>query len=187
MINIRWHRSVLPFVSSFVSLLLIALVIDLVLYSVNLGYLKRWAGPIGVLLLVLSFAYSVRRKRLLVKGKLPHWLRLHEFLAWAGTLTLVVHAGLKVNAILPWIALFTLLLSTASGLTGTYILQRAKKKYQQSQRKMDPNNLAAIETHLIEGTLKIKALSGWRQRHIPITLAFFVTAMLHIGSILFLW
>ena len=186
---IRFHRSVLPFIASFAGLILTSIAVDLTLYSLNISHLKRWAGPIGVLLLLLAFGYSLRRRRLISQGSVPRWLRSHEFFSWAGTLAIMVHAGLKINAFLPWAAILAMLFSTASGLTGTYILQSAKKRFKKNHKQLKSSDAddEEIEAHLIDGSLKVQALSGWRQRHIPVTFTFFFLSLMHIGSILFLW
>ncbi len=61
-------------------------------------------------------------------------LRRHERMAWAGSLLVLVHAGVHFNAWLGWLALAAMLINVASGLTGKYLLARARTRLESAGR-----------------------------------------------------
>lgn len=69
--------------------------------------------------------YSLRKRKLITVEKPATLLRLHERMAWAGSLLILVDAGIRFNAILGWLAVWAMLVSIANGLTGQFLLQRA--------------------------------------------------------------
>ncbi len=50
-------------------------------------------GIPGTLLILFSFLYSMRKRKLIQVGRPKTLLRLHEVLTWAGALMILVHAG----------------------------------------------------------------------------------------------
>jgi hypothetical protein len=92
------------------------------LHVVNAVWIGRYLGIPGTLLILGSFGYSLRKRQMIKAGKPAQLLRLHERMAWAGSLLLLVHAGIHFNAILGWLAVFAMLLNVGSGLTGKFLL-----------------------------------------------------------------
>ena len=99
-------REVLPFLASLLTLGAVALLFDALLHLLNAVWVGRYLGIPGVLLIVGSFGYSLRKRRLIQAGKPADLLRLHERMAWAGSLLVLVHAGIHFNAILGWLAIW---------------------------------------------------------------------------------
>ena len=117
-----FRRDVLPFYLSLLALGGAALVIDAVLHWFDMVWIGRYLGILGVLLIIASSAYSMRKRKWIKPGKTVTLLRWHERLAWAGSLLILVHAGIHFNAILAWLAVWAMLINIASGLTGKYLL-----------------------------------------------------------------
>ena len=99
-----FSREVVPFYLSLLALAVAALLADAALHLLNAVWVGRWLGIPGVLLILGSMGYSLRKRKLIQRGKPVTLLRLHEYMAWAGSLLVLVHAGIHFNAILGWLA-----------------------------------------------------------------------------------
>ena len=107
-------------------MILITIVIDYSLHYFHLDFIGRQLGLIGTLIILISFAYSLTKRKIIHFGPPKILLKLHEYLAWIGSVLLLVHSGIHFNAILPWLATVMLLINVASGLVGKYLLKNAK-------------------------------------------------------------
>ena len=116
-------------------------------------------------------------------------LRLHEYMAWAGSLLVLVHAGIHFNAILGWLAVGAMLINVASGLTGKFLMQRARRRLDEAREQMRQQGLT--DEQLAErsywDSLTFDAVKQWRSVHFPITLAFAVLALAHIVAVFLFW
>ena len=182
-------REVLPFLASFASLNLVALATDGLLHLFDLLWVGRWLGIPGVLLIVGSTAYSLRKHKLIRRGNPASLLRWHEALAWAGSLLILVHAGVHFNAILGWLAVWAMLINVGSGLTGKFLLKRSRLRMEDARQRMREGGLGdtEMEDRLYWDSLTFDAVRQWRVVHVPITLAFAVLATAHIVAIFLFW
>jgi hypothetical protein len=182
-------REVVPFFLRLVGLGVAALAIDGLLHWLNAVWVGRYLGIPGVLLIIGSFGYSLRKRKLITTGKPATLLRLHERMAWAGSLLILVHAGIHFNAILAWLAVWAMLVNIASGLTGKFLLQRARIRLEETKKQMRAQGLsgAELEDSLYWDSLTFDAVKQWRVVHYPITLAFAVLAGGHIVSTFLFW
>jgi hypothetical protein len=183
------RKEVLPFLAAFGLLILATIIIDAMLHQFELVWIGRWLGIPGVILILLSFFYSMRKRKVISFGKPRALLRLHETLTWLGALMILVHAGIHVYTILPWLALLAMLVNVISGMTGKYLLDRsrrfmAKKKAFYSQQGLSGE---AIEKRLFWDATSFDLMKKWRAVHLPITLAFAVLGITHILSIFLFW
>lgn len=182
-------REVIPFFLRLGLLGLSALAIDALLHWLNAVWIGRYLGIPGVLLIIGSFGYSLRKRQLITFGKPVTLLRLHEYMAWAGSLLILVHAGIHFNAIMGWLAVWAMLVNIASGLTGKFLLQHARIRLEETRTQMRALGLtgAELEDKLYWDSLTFDAVRQWRAVHYPITLAFAVLALGHIVSIFLFW
>ncbi len=182
-------REVIPFFLQLALLGLTALAFDALLHWLNAVWIGRYLGIPGALLIIGSFGYSLRKRNLFGAGKPVTLLRLHEYMAWAGSLLILVHAGIHFNAILGWLAVWAMLLNIASGLTGKFLLQRARTRLEETRVQMRAQGLsgAELDDKLYWDSLTFDAVKHWRSVHFPITLAFAVLALGHIVSIFLFW
>jgi hypothetical protein len=182
-------REVLPFYLSLIALGAAALLCDAALHLLNAVWVGRWLGIPGTLLILASLAYSLRKRQLIRWGQPAKLLRWHEYMAWAGSLLVLVHAGIHFNALLAWLAVWAMLINVASGLTGKYLLDRARRRLEAARQKMRDQGLSAEQ--LAERTywdsLTFDAVKQWRLVHFPITLAFAVLALAHIVAVFLFW
>jgi hypothetical protein len=183
------RREVLPHLLAFTALVAATLAIDLALHLLGAVWIGRYLGIPGVLLIVGSFGYSLRKRHLVRVGKPATWLRLHERMAWAGSFCVLVHAGVHVNALLGWLAVGAMLVNVGSGLTGKFLLERARRRLAESQRRLRDQGLSddEVEDRLYWDSLTFDVVKQWRVIHFPIALAFAVLAVAHIVAVLLFW
>jgi hypothetical protein len=184
-----FFRQILPFLALFGGLLLSALFVDWVLHLLDMVWIGRWLGIPGVLLILVSFLYSLRKRKRISFGKPKVLLALHETLAWIGALMILVHAGIHIYTILPWLALLAMLINIISGMTGKYLFDRSRRQLEKRREhyRREGMDAAAIERQLFWDASAVDAMKQWRLVHMPITLAFAVLSLAHIFSILFFW
>jgi hypothetical protein len=182
-------REVFPFLLSFAALALIALAIDGLLHLLDLLWIGRWLGIPGTLLIIASTAYSLRKRKVIQRGSPARLLRWHEVSAWLGSLLVLVHAGVHFNAILGWLAVWAMLINVGSGLTGKFLLSRARRRMEEARQRMRERGMsdAQLEDRLYWDSLTFDAVKQWRVVHFPITLAFAVLATAHIVAIFLFW
>lgn len=183
------RREVLPFVLSFSALALLALVADAALHLLDLAWIGRYLGIPGSLLIIGSFGYSMRKRKLIRSGNPMQLLRWHEGMAWLGSLLVLVHAGIHFNAILGWLAVGAMLINVGSGLTGKFLLDRSRRRLEEARQRSRARGLAEAEIvdQLYWDSLTFDAVKQWRVVHFPITLAFAVLAIAHIVAIFLFW
>jgi hypothetical protein len=183
------RREVVPFYLSLLALAAVSLLLDALLHYFNAVWVGRYLGIPGTLLILGSMAYSLRKRKLLKYGEPVTLLRWHERAAWLGSLLILVHAGIHFNAILGWLAVWAMLITVGSGLTGKFLLQRARKQMEVKRQQLRDQGLttAQLDKQMYFDTMTFDAVKQWRAVHFPITLAFAVLALAHIISIFLFW
>jgi len=171
--------------AQFGGLILATLALDGILHGLQLAAWGRWLGGVGLGLIVLSFAYSLRRRKWITLGKPVQHLRFHEGAAWLGSLLVLVHGGVHFNAILPWAAIAAMLVANASGLTGKVLLARATQALKDQREAMmgEGQPLDEIEQALLAQARRVDLMKQWRRLHFPITLSFAFLTLVHLGAI----
>lgn len=182
-------REVLPHLLAFATLVAATLAIDLALHLLGAVWVGRYLGIPGVLLIVGSFGYSLRKRKLIKLGKPVAWLRLHERMAWAGSLLVLVHAGIHFNALLGWLAVLAMMINVGSGLTGKVLLEHSRRRLTETRQRLRDQGVSAeeVDDHLYWDSLTFDVVKQWRAVHFPITLAFAVLALAHIVAVLLFW
>jgi UPF0716 family protein affecting phage T7 exclusion len=182
------RREVVPFLLIFCALAALALLSDALLDALDSVWVGRYLGIAGTLLILASFGYSLRKRKAIRFGRPMRWLRLHELMAWLGSLLVLVHAGIHFHAILGWLALAAMLISVISGLTGKLLLDRSRRRLDQARQRMREGGLSEqqLEERMYWDSLTFDLVRQWRVVHLPITLAFASLAAAHIfGEFLF--
>ena len=182
-------HEVLPHLLAFVALVVATLLVDLALHLLGAVWIGRYLGIPGVLLILGSFGYSLRKRRLLRVGSPVTLLRVHERMAWAGSLLVLVHAGVHFNSLLGWLAVAAMLINVGSGLTGKFLLERSRRRLLETRQRLQHEGLseAAVDERLYWDSLTFDVVKQWRVVHFPITLAFAVLALAHIIAVLLFW
>lgn len=135
-------------------------------------------GIVGfIFMLMTETLYSLRkRSRSVTWGRMATWLQLHIFTGLVGPFMVLLHTSWKFNGLAGITTLFTVII-VISGFIGRYIFTRI------------PRTLDGLE---VEGTLSQDTLMQarrlmalWHTIHIPIGMALFVSAFVHIGAALY--
>lgn len=182
-------REILPFYFRLVVLAAVTLFIDLILHLTDLVWIGRYLGIPGVILILLSFGHSLRKRGMIKSDNPIRLLRLHEWLAWIGSTFVLVHAGIHFNAVLAWLAVAAMAVNITSGLTGKYLVQRSQRWMKQAKADFRDAGLTdtEIEQRLFWDSLAAGLVRKWRTIHLPIALAFAVLATAHILSTFLFW
>ena len=182
-------REVLPFFLSLAALVLAALILDALLHLADAVWIGRYLGIPGTLLILGSLGYSLRKRKLIRSGQPGKLLRWHEYLAWLGSLLVLVHAGIHFNSILGWLAVGAMLINVASGLTGKFLLQRSRRRLEASMQRLRQGGLSpeALNERLYWDSMTFDVVKQWRVVHFPITLAFAVLSLAHIIAVFLFW
>jgi hypothetical protein len=135
-------------------------------------------GILGfILMLMTETLYSLRKRTRSVRwGRMSSWLQFHIFTGLVGPYMVLLHTSWKFNGLAGAATLLTIII-VISGFIGRYIFTRI------------PRTMDGLE---IEGTLSREALKQarrlmalWHTVHIPIGMALFVSAFVHIGAALY--
>ena len=183
------RREAQPFVL-YMGLLVVATVfIDALLHGFGIAWIGRYLGIPGVLLILWSFGYSMRKRKLIKSGHPTKLLRRHEFLAWSGSLLVLVHAGIHFNAILGWLAVAAMVINVGSGLTGKFLIDRSRRRLEEARQHMRRQGVSAeeLEDRNYWDSMTFDAFKQWRGIHFPITLAFGLLALAHIVAVFLFW
>jgi len=183
------REEVLPFAVLLGSLIASTIIADALLHQLDLVWIGRYLGIPGTILILLSFFYSLRKRKVISAGKPKTLLNLHQAFAWLGALMILVHAGIHVYAILPWLALVAMLVNVISGMTGKYLLDSSRRFLAEKKEAYVQRGLSneAIEREIFWEATAVDLMKKWRAVHFPITLAFAVLGLAHILSILVFW
>ena len=183
------RKEVLPFLLLSGSLLLATIVVDALLHRFDLVWIGRWLGIPGTILILVSFLYSMRKRKVIGFGKPKTLLNLHETLTWLGGLMILVHAGVHIYTILPWLALAAMLVNVISGMTGKLLLDRSRRFLAEKRDAYAMQGMSEeeIDKRLFWDATTFDLMKQWRAVHLPITLAFAVLGITHILSILLFW
>ena len=184
------RNDVLPFLFLFLLLIVSAIAVDFGLHLAHFVWVGRYLGMVGLaLILGWLMPYSLRKRKVTTYGNPATLLRLHQAAGFLGALFVIVHAGIHFNALLPWLALITMLVNVGSGLTGVFLFQRARRGLEERKAFLieESRSLASIEQDLFWDAIAVGMLKKWRIVHLPITLAFGILTIAHVVSILMFW
>ncbi len=162
---------------------------DFLLHLFNLVWIGRYLGIPGTFFILLSFMYSLRKRKVIHVGKPKVLLNMHEFFTWFGSLLILVHAGIHFNAILPWLAVIAMLVNVISGLTGKFLLDRSRRQLAAKKELFQQKGMtdAEVDKAIFWDAVTLDLMKKWRAVHFPITLAFSVLALGHILAIFIFW
>jgi len=182
-------KKILPFVLIYAVLIASAAILHFYMHSSGLKWTLRYLGFAGTGLIILSFVYSLRKRKVFNFGKAKTLLLIHEALAWTGSLLILVHAGFEFDAVIPRMAVFAMLIVVASGITGKYLLRQTRERIKDKRAELKLKNLSddEIEKELFALSLIADKMQMWRSVHLPLTAFFAALALLHIITTLLFW
>lgn len=162
------------------------IIIDYFLHYFHLVYIGRYLGLIGTCTILISFTYSLRKRKIIMYGLPKELLKMHEYLAWIGSVLILVHAGIHFNAILPWLAILMLLINVASGLVGKFLIRNASISLSSHKQELINSgmNIEEVDKKLFFDTITVDAMRKWRVVHLPIAFTLGILSLIHIVTIL---
>jgi len=184
-----WHQHILPFCLLLGLLAVATLAGDYLLHQLNLVWVGRYLGIPGIVLIIISLIYSLRKRKVITAGNPKSLLTFHEFTAWLGSLLVLIHAGIHFNAILPWLATVAMSVNVVSGLVGKLLLGQSRRHVQGEREGLQLRGLSRVEVEqaLFWDAVTLDAMTKWRKVHIPIFIVFVILALGHIISIFLFW
>lgn len=167
-------------------MIFIAIAADYFLHRFQIFSIGRYLGYAGTFLIIISFIYSLRKRKIIQPGSPKKLLTLHEYLAWAGSILILVHSGIHFNALLPWLAVLMLLISVASGLVGKFILKKASETLKDKLQILINSGITKEEAEkkLFLDSVTVDIMKKWRVVHLPITLLLGILVLLHILTLI---
>lgn len=178
-------KYVVPFFLWYGMMIISTIIIDYILHYFDIVHLGRDLGFSGTVLIILSFIYSLRKRKIISTGPAKQYLNFHEYIAWLGSVLILVHAGIHYNALLPWLAILMLLVNVASGLIGKFLLKKASEDLGQHKKALLEQGKSKLEVdnQLHFDILTVDALKQWRKVHLPITFLFATLSIIHIVAV----
>ncbi len=179
-------KYVLPFTLWYALMIVVTIAVDYLLHRFQMVHVGLYLGYIGTFFIIISFLYSLRKRKLIASGSPKHYLMFHEYMAWVGSVMILVHAGIHFNAKLAWLAILMLLINVASGLVGKFILKRAGESLNASKLELSNTGISkeAIDKKLFFDAVTVDVMKQWRAVHLPIALMFGILSALHIFTVL---
>lgn len=164
----------------------LAIAIDYFLHRFQIVLNGSYLGFAGTFVILLSFFYSLRKRKMIESGSPKKLLNLHEYLSWLGSLMLLVHAGIHFNAILPWLATLMLLVTVASGLVGKFLLKKSNENLKQKKQLLmaDGMDKEAADKKLFMDSVTVDLMKKWRVAHLPISMLLLIFSIIHIVTII---
>jgi hypothetical protein len=184
-----WREHILPFAVLLGLLAAASLAGDYLLHRLNLVWIGRYLGIPGTILIIGSLIYSLRKRKHITSGNPKSLLRFHEFIAWLGSLMVLIHSGIHFNAILPWLATLAMSVNVISGLVGKLLLERSRQHVQGQREHFQLRGLSLpeVEKAVFWDAVSLDAMTQWRKIHIPIFVVFAVLSLGHILGIFLFW
>jgi hypothetical protein len=144
------------------------------------GFFGHMIGVIGFLLMLMTETlYSIRKRSRKGRwGSMQSWLQFHIFTGLVGPYMVLLHTSWKFNGLAGATTLLTIII-VISGFIGRYI-------YTLIPRSLDGVEITASDAQAQAVVLARtrRMLSIWHAIHIPIGIALFVAAFIHIGAAL---
>lgn len=183
------RQEILPFMAQFTLLVAATLAGDEVLHLFDMVWLGRLLGIPGTLLIIFSLLYSLRKRKMITVGSPKALLGLHEALTWAGSLLVLMHAGLHFNTVLPWLATMFLVINVLSGMIGQRLLHRSRMHIKEKEAHHRSSGLSKqeIEKKMFWDSVAFDLMAKWRVVHFPISFIFAMLALGHMISIFLFW
>ena len=138
-------------------------------------------GILGFLLMLMTETlYSLRKRSRSVRwGRMSEWLEFHIFTGLVGPFMVFLHTSWKFNGLAGAVTLMTAIV-VISGFIGRYIYTRIPRT---SEGIELDTSLGSAQAAAIANARRM--MSVWHMVHIPIGMALFTAAFIHIGGALY--
>jgi hypothetical protein len=180
-------KDIIPFIIWFSSMILGAILIDVLLHYFSIVFVGKYLGYLGTATILTSLLYSLNKRKIINISTPKILLDYHEYLALSGSIMILVHAGIHVNAVLPWLAVLMLLINVISGLTGKHLLAKANQTLRDRKKEMKQlgESEDEIKRDVFLDAIIMDSMKNWRKVHLPITYFLGLLSLIHIVSVIF--
>jgi len=135
-------------------------------------------GILGfILMLMTEILYSMRKRTRSARwGRMSSWLQFHIFTGLVGPFMVLLHTSWKYGGLAGVTTMLTVVI-VISGFIGRYI-------YTRIPRTVDGLEVGGlVSPEIVANTRRLMAL--WHAIHIPIGMALFISAFIHVGAALY--
>jgi hypothetical protein len=183
-------KRALPLSLSYLLLVVATLSLDSILHFADLFWIGRYLGALGTAFLIFSFGYSARKKKIVRSGTMKFFLRMHCNAGWVGTLMILVHSGVHFNALLPWAATGLMMVVTASGHVGQFLLRKLREEVKTKKMQLGIVDKPGADDDFADmqhywDSLTVRALEQWRTIHMPLVTFLLALTLTHLLTIAF--
>ncbi|WP_281324013.1 hypothetical protein [Flavobacterium sp. IMCC34518] len=179
-------KDIVPFITWFSAMIFSAILIDIILHYFDIVFIGRHLGYLGTFTILVSFLYSLKKRKMIQFSSPKALLDLHEYLAISGSVMILVHAGIHIHSILPWLAILMLLINVSSGLVGKYLLAQANKTMKVRKSSFENSGMSEdeISKAIFWDATAVESIKKWRKIHLPITYFLGLLSLIHIVSVI---
>jgi hypothetical protein len=145
------------------------------------GLVGHGIGILGfILMLMTETLYSIRKRSKSAQwGRMASWLKFHIYTGIVGPFMVLLHSSWKLNG-LAGITLLLTFVIVVSGFIGRYIYTRIPRTADGIE---DSGLIGQMQAGALANTRRLMAL--WHTIHIPIGMALFTSAFLHVLGALY--
>ena len=148
------------------------------------GHGVGWAG---LAITVLVFVYPLR-KRASPSRRWPRgWFRVHMVAGVLGPLLIFIHSGAHYHAVVPILAMGSMVLVVVSGIIGQLVHAVSLRALNEQRHQLQHQGLSEgdVDARLHGMASQEEAFRLWQAIHAPMTLMFLVFTVLHVVGALF--
>ena len=148
------------------------------------GHAVGWAG---LAMILLVFAYPIRKRFAKDRGWPKGWFAVHKALGVLGPLLILVHSGAHFHALVPVLALIAMGLVVLSGITGQVLHHLSLRTLNEQHRELAHQGLseAEIQSRLHELAGREETFRVWQCIHAPLTATFVILMIMHVVGALY--
>lgn len=181
-------KRLIPFLL-FVGLISVSIFAGWLLNEFELNLIGKYLGIPGSILLIASLIYSISKKDINSAGKSRSVIKVHEILGALGSMMIIAHAGLDLNAIIPSAALFTLVLVIATGFTMNSILMDVRNRLLETEISFKQQGLRQREIQREMNMVAVEndRVKKWSTIHSAFSAILMALILLHVISTLLMW
>jgi hypothetical protein len=148
------------------------------------GHVVGWAG---LIITSLVFVYPFRKRTSPARRWPRGWFRVHMVAGLLGPLLIFIHSGAHYHALVPIMAMTSMVIVVLSGIVGQAVHAVALRTLNDQRHQLKHQGLSDsdIDSQLHRMASQEEAFRLWQAIHAPMTLMFLVLTILHVAGALF--
>ncbi|MGX2040048.1 hypothetical protein ACWJKU_07915 [Methylocaldum sp. MU1018] len=148
------------------------------------GHLLGWFG-LAVILTV--FVYPLKKRYGRKAGWPKGWFRVHQTAGIAGPVLILIHAGPHFHALVPILAMLSMIVVVMSGVIGLAVHRKAVRLLNDERRELLARGLSRedVEERLYDLASGEETFRVWQIVHAPMTVMFLALIAAHVIGALY--